>query len=168
MPTDHPVDILSAMEICDKSALHPIEGIWNFPDDGVAVFIFRTNNKKDQYDITVVESDDWSIPAGSKIGVLEITPDPNKFRMSLFTKVKKGILSAPQTLSATFSESKESLIIEGRELKISLSPNRFLPNFWKILRINISDPVKKLPRGLIKTYPSYDRNGSSRRQPRYL
>lgn len=162
-----PADYLEAMEFCDKADLRPIEGLWTYPEDDVTVLIFRSDNQKGLYDIFVVEAASCSLTPGMKLGEIHSSADPDKFNLRLFTSVKNGILSVPQDAVATFSESKEAFIIKRSSLKIKLNPSRLLPYFWRMVSISVksADPA---PEGMIKLYPSYDGNNSSRRAPRYL
>lgn len=163
-----PADYIEAREICDRSDLRPIEGLWTYPEDDVTVMIYRNGEKKGIYDIYVVEAADCSLEPGMKLGELHDTADPDKYKISLFTVVKKGILSMPCEAIATYSESKESLTVKktGR-VSLRINPTRLLPSFWRLASISVKskDPA---PEGMIKVYPSYDGNGSSRRTPRYL
>lgn len=163
-----PGDYLEARELCDKADLRPIEGLWTYPEDDVTVLIFRNDNKKGIYDIFVVESADCSLKAGMKLGELHTSADPDKFNIKLFTTIKKGILSAPQEAVATYSESKESLTVrKNNSFKIRIHPTRLLPSFWRLASVSIG-AKQTAPEGMIKIYPSYDGNGSTRRAPRYL
>lgn len=163
-----PSDILEAQEICDKTDLRPVEGIWTYPDDDVTVMIIRNDEKKGIYDIYVVESSDCSLNPGMRLGEMRSSADPDKYHISLFTNVKKGILTLPMEGLASFNESKESLTVKKKGgFRIRLNPTRLLPSFWRIASISIKSG-ETAPEGMIKIYPSYDGNGSTRRAPRYL
>lgn len=164
-----PADIIEARELCDKTDLHPIEGLWTCPEDDVTLLIMRDNIKDNQYSIVVVESSDCSLSNGMEIGKLFISTDPTKYKLRLFTRVKKGVLSAPCEALATYSAANESLRIEKPSIKISFQPGRLLPYLWRTARIKVSNPAEKVPEGMIKTYPTFDYNeNSSKRNPRYL
>lgn len=161
-------DIYAAREMCDTLPLTGPEGIWKFDADKVTVLILRDEMNSERWNITVVESDDTALRGGDLIGWLESTTDPRKYRLNLFTTRKRGTLCKPGSCSAILSEQHESLRIERTKLKITFNPLGFLPHFWRSIRVKVSNPAKELPEGMIRIYPSYDGNGSSRRKPRYL
>lgn len=162
-----PSDILEAMDLCDKSDLRPVEGIWTFPEDDVSVMIFRDVDRQGQYGIWVVESADCSLSPRDRIGTLHDSPDPNKFNLSLYTRVQKGILNTPCNASAVLNQNNESITVTKPSIKISLYPGRLLSGFWRMVRLGINKAAN-IPEGIIKVYPSYDGNDSSKRSPRYL
>ncbi|MDE7160203.1 MAG: hypothetical protein K2O24_05095 [Muribaculaceae bacterium] len=161
-------DRASAMEYCDTSPLDPVEGIWEYPEDGVTVLVRRSAAQTGRYDIIALDSEDTRIAPGDVIGRLEATPDIRQFKLTLFTRARSGTLSSPEECLATLSADSESLFVKTRKIKISFNPSLLLPRFWRIARLRIKDPLENLPAGMIKVYPSYDGNGSSRRRPRYL
>lgn len=162
-----PADILEAYELCDESDLRPIEGLWSYPIDDVTVLVFRNEDSKGVYDLYVVESADCSLSPGMKLGELYTSTDPNKFNLKLYTVVKNGLLSVPCSAVATFSENKESFAVKKTSVSIKLRPYTLLPSFWRLANISVKSK-ESAPDGMIKVYPSYDGNGSTRRGPRYL
>lgn len=163
-----PADTLEAMELCDKTDLRPIEGLWTYPEDDVTVLIIRNEEKKGIYDIYVVEAADCSLSPGMKLGELRTSADPDKFSLKQFTTVKNGLLSMPLEAVATFSDSKESLTVRhSSRVKVKINPTRLLPSFWRLATISFNSK-ESAPEGMIKAYPSYDGNGSTKRGPRYL
>lgn len=163
-----PADFLEAQELCDKTDLLPIEGLWTYPHDDVTVLVMRSAEKKGVFDIYVVEAADCSLSPGMKLGELTSTAEPDKFTLSQFTGIKRGLLSAPRTATATFSENKESLTVKGgNSLRIRFNPTKLLPTFWRLASFSVK-AGEQVPEGMIKVYPSYDGNGSSKRAPRYL
>lgn len=161
-----PADIIEAKEFCDNADLRPIEGLWIYPEDETTVMIYRADTPG-KYEIWIVESPDCSLTPGMKIGELQTTPDPDKYSINLFTQIKKGILKAPCSATATYSETKESLTFKKPSFRIRLNPSRLLPYFWRMVSVSFGNK-EAAPEGMIKIYPSYDHNGSSRRYPRYL
>lgn len=163
-----PLDYPEAAEFCDKADLRPIEGIWSYPEDEVDVIIFRNEGKKGVYDIFVVQSSDCSLSPGVKLGEMHESSDANKYNMKLFTNIKKGVLSSPMTAVATRSANGDSFTFrKSSGFSLRLNPTRLLPWFWRIISVNIKSG-EAAPEGMIKVYPSYDGNNSSRRAPRYL
>lgn len=163
-----PMDYQDAMEICDGMDLRPVEGLWTYPEDDVTVLILRDSEKRGVYGITVVETADCSLSCGMRLGQLAESADPNKFTLSLYTTVRNGILSAPQEASATYSENQESLTVKKKsKINLRINPTRLLPSFWRIASLSLKSN-ESAPEGMIKIYPSYDGNGSTKRAPRYL
>lgn len=163
-----PADFLEARELCRKSDLRPVEGLWTYPQDDVMVLIFRNEENKGQYDIFVVEAADCSLKPGMKLGELHSSSDPDKFTIQLFTSARNGVLSMPVEAVATFSESKEALTVKkSSRVKLRLNPTRLLPSFWRIVSLSLNSN-ESAPEGMIKIFPSYDGNQSTRRAPRYL
>lgn len=159
----------SARQYCDSSPLDNVEGIWNFIDDGVEVLIRAVDDSQlTTYEIISLKSRDKSLRTGAVIGYMIPTADSSKFRMFLYTKTSgKGILS-PKECAATLSEDKYSISVKSQGVKIKLNLIGLLPRFWRLIKMQIDNPAGELPKGFIKTYPSYDGNGSSLREPRYL
>lgn len=166
--TKLPCDLFAAEALCDSLPLSGPEGVWSFPHDNVIVLILHDDLNPQIYNISVVQADNCTLFPGDVIGQLKTSPSPQKFTLSLFTKRKRGQLSVPIDCAATLNEESESMIIDRRKISVKFNPLGFLPTFWRSIRINVNDPVKKIPDGMIRIYPSYDGNGSSRRKPRYL
>lgn len=162
-----PSDYLEAMRFCDNADLRNIEGMWSYPEDDVTVLVYRSDAKKGVYDIFVVEAADCSLSPGMKLGEIHESAEPDKFNLKLFTKIKKGLLATPGTALAVYSENKESLIIKKASVGIRINPTRLLPSFWRIVSVSLKSK-ETAPEGMIKVYPSYDGNQSTRRAPRYL
>ena len=163
-----PSDLLEARELCDRADLRPVEGLWTYPEDDVTVLVYRDDHNPGLYNIYVVEAADCSLSAGQKLGELHTSADPEKFNIKLFTASQKGVLKFPIDAVATFSESKESLIVKKKSnIRLRIHPTRLLPSFWRLASISVN-PKESAPEGMIKIYPSYDGNQSSRRAPRYL
>ena len=163
-----PMNLDEAMKFCDNADLRPIEGLWTYPEDDVTVLIFRNENNAGLYDLRIIEAADCSLHPGMILGQLHASPDPDKFTLSLYTSVRKGVLKAPTTTLATFSQNKEALMVKrSSPLRFRFNPMRLLPSFWRIVSISVKSK-ESAPEGMIKIYPSYDGNGSTRRGPRYL
>ena len=169
---DPVTDIESAKTYCDTSPLAPPEGIWEFTDDGLTVAIIKERTPDGRvsgnYEITVLHSSDGSALPGEKAGTLRHTADSHQFSLELYSARKGNILCDMHKCAARLNEANDSFEIKKPAKKITLRPTAFLPRFWRILRIQITDPTESLPNGMIKIYPSYDGNGSYRHIPRYL
>lgn len=163
----------TVIEYCDTRPIDNLEGLWSFPDDNVLLFIKKSSCPTDysgkyQYSIIVVEAEDQYLAPGQVIGYLSITPDTDVFRMWLFTEIISGFPAVPQECVATLVEDGQGLSFRKKEHRVKINPLGILPNFWKIIKVQTSDPLKNIPKGFVKIYPSYDGNGSMPNVPRYL
>ncbi len=173
-------DIDRAIEICDSIPLDNLEGVWIYPEDNVTVLVLKnespTLSSLPTYEISVVESSDCNVNPGELIGKITPTTDPKKYTVELLTERKGLDLLKPKTCVATLSSDGDALTLRHSsskfKLRLNLNPSILLPKLWRsIIRIGASSSGKEsdnAPEGMIKIYPSYDGNGSSRRQPRYL
>lgn len=165
-------DLESARKYCDSHPLDAVEGIWEFTDDGVTVLIFRVDSRKENvssdYRIMVLHSGDGTAFPGEEAGSLKSTAESRKFEMRLSTHRHKGILGKMRKCAATLGKTGDTLEVQMPATFLSFHPAAILPRFWRLIRIHTTDPAAALPRGLVKIYPSYDGNGSSRFHPRYL
>ena len=174
-------DIDEAIEICSSIPLELPEGIWLYPEDNVTVMILSdepdlNSHTLPEYTISVVETSDARLLPGEIIGKLKATPDNKTYAIELATEKKNDLLLKPKSCSATLSSEGETLIIKksktGLKGRFSLNFNRLLPGFWKIVSTGVStngtNGSVSIPVGMVKIFPSYDGNGSSRRKIRYL
>lgn len=174
-------DIEKAKEICRQLPLENVEGIWLYPDDNVTVLILADNNESGNimfpsYIISVVETSDARLHPGEIIGKLDATADESVYKIELSTEKKNDFLLKPKSCLATLSKNSDTFIIKRQKApfkgRINFNFNRLLPGFWKIVSLGISQQNNREslnpPVGMIKIYPSYDGNGSSRRKIRYL
>lgn len=152
--------------------LSPVEGIWEYPAEETAVMILADDEQKGRYNIYYLEGIDCRLYPGLKIGSLESSPSAQKFKISLCSNLSGGLPGVFQTGLATLSDQQDALYLEMPKIKISVNPSLVLPVLWNKLRLNLrirtTDPLDKLPVGWIKTYPTYDLNGSTRPHIRYL
>lgn len=174
LPASNPDSVVNAArEYCDNTAIDNIEGIWELTEERVWVLIQRiTPFETSDYTLTVVDSFDGFTRCGETIGTLSRTADPNKFKLELCTtrEKKTGKPTAPKECLATLSDKGWAFVLTPRKnkFKLSFNPMTLLPRFWRILRVSPREENYTLPHGMVKVYPSYDGNGSSRFAPRYL
>lgn len=174
-------DLGEAMEICDDLPLEMVEGIWVYPEDNVTVMILNDGedanpNQLSSYVISVVETSDSRLHPGEIIGKLYATAQENTFKIELSTEKKNELLLKPKSCLATLSKDGDTFIIKQQKPpfrgRLNFNFNRLLPGFWKIVSVGINknndSGATKPPIGMVKTYPSYDGNGSSKRKVRYL
>ncbi len=152
--------------------LRPLEGLWEYPADEVAVMVIRDADAKGRYNIFLVEAVDCRLSPGMCLGWIEESADKSRFRISLSSKIHKGLPAGHMQGLATLNADADALVIEMPKVKLTLSPSLVLPSLWNYLRLSVrlssKNPLDRLPRGWIKVFPSYDGNGSSSRYVRYL
>lgn len=153
---------------CDSGVLSPIEGIWEYPEDGARVLIQSDPTHPGTYTISIISTPDCRLEYGDIIGRLHPSVDAKQFRLEQWTHKDKSIFSKAENCAATLSSDGESLRVKSPKLKFKINLNTLLPRFWRIVKISYDDPTDKLPAGLLKIYPGYDHNGSLRRKPRIL
>lgn len=167
-----PLDITEAREYADRIGASGVEGIWEYPGDGIIVMIMHDERERYRYIICVVESADVRLKPGDIMGYLTESAKPGKYRLSLCTAVEHGLPEKLCDCVASLSSDKESLLVEGLKVKVKVGASTLLPVFWNklrtTLRISVENPLEKLPEGMRRIYPSYDGNGSSRFRVRYL
>lgn len=173
-------DMGQAIEICSDLPLESIEGIWNYPEDKVIVLILSDkDNSKYQgsltYSISVVKTEDTRLKPGEIIGTLTSTAETGVYKIELATERKNNFLIKPKSCLATLSKEGDSFKIKKQKIglkgRFNLNLNRLLPGFWKIVSTGFSSVAgssEEPPIGMVKIYPSYDGNGSSKREIRYL
>ncbi|MDE5846742.1 MAG: hypothetical protein K2H71_05270 [Muribaculaceae bacterium] len=155
-------------EWCDTGVLNPVEGIWEYPDDGARVCIQADPTSPGSYSISIISTPDCRLEYGDVIGRLHPTVDRRQFRLEQFTRKDKSVFIKAEQCAATLSSDGESLRVKSPKLKFKVNVNTLLPRFWRVVRVTYDDPVDKLPAGLVKVYPGYDHNGSLRRKIRIL
>lgn len=172
-------DIDTAMTLCDSLPLQQPEGVWIYPEDGVTVLITRVKQLSAShlptFEIRVVETSDVRMHPGDIIGTLSATPERNKYEAQFYTERKNDLLLKPKTVIAQINDDGETMILKQNKPKFNFrftfNPSILLPKMWRVIRMNTSsgNNTSLTPAiGMVKIYPSYDGNGSSRRQPRYL
>lgn len=173
-------DLEMAKDICRELPLENVEGIWIYPEDKVTVMILNDNEESvgqlPTYSISVVDTSDARLHPGDIIGKLYATADDNTFKIELSTEKKNDLLLKPKSCIATLSKDGDTFIIKKQKApfkgRLNFNFNRLLPGFWKIVSTGISqnnsNSSLQPPIGMVKVFPSYDGNGSSRRKIRYL
>ena len=173
-------DLEMAKEICSQLPLENVEGVWIYPEDKVTVMILNDNEESTgqlpTYSISVVETSDARLHPGDIIGKLYATADENAYKIELSTEKKNDLLLKPKSCIANLSKDGDTFLIKKQKApfkgRLNFNFNRLLPGFWKIVSTGISQSNNSSslqpPVGMIKVFPSYDGNGSSRRKIRYL
>lgn len=172
-------DMDMAKEICGGLPLEDVEGVWIYPEDKVTVLVLNDGKQPDgglaSYTVSVVETSDARLKPGEVIGKLTATSEERVYKIELSTEKKNDLLLKPKAVMATLSKDGDSFSFKRQKspLKARLNFNfsRLLPGFWKMISTGISSSGNSsvsLPVGMVKIFPSYDGNGSSRRKARYL
>lgn len=160
---DNIVDMGFARDWCDRTMLRKVEGIWEYPTDHTRVLVRRSSYSDTRYDIVVVESADTRLTPGETIGYLQESPSSSKFEMGLYRTKTKGKFNELGKCLAEYNSGDDAIIVKSPKLKVSLSSRWFLPNFWRALKVNLSNPIESLPQGMVRIYPE-----NRKRQPSYL
>ena len=161
------MDLAAAREYCDSVSLLPVEGIWEYPEDGLTV-LARRLPAEGSYELIAIDSDDTRVRPGDIVGTMQSSPDPGVFRLTLATHDITHNLGLPAECLATLSKDGDAIYVKMRKRSLKLSPTWILPRFWRIARIKTTDPLEKLPAGMIRLYPSSDGNDTRPGEPRYL
>lgn len=156
-------DMRAAREWCDRTMLHRVEGVWEYPDDQTRVLVRRSAGSDSRYDIVVVETPDTRLTPGETIGYIESTPVVTKYEMGVYRTKTGGVLRELGRCAAELSEKEDALLVRSRKVKFSIGSRWLLPSFWRLLRLTVKDPLETLPKGLVRVYPR-----GVRRQPDYL
>ena len=160
--------IPEAVRWCEENVLHPVEGIWEYPDDGVVVLIRRKENAKHKFEIIVLESEDSRLTNGMILGELSVSPDSGKFRLSHYRESKGGVLSGLFDSAAELTSDGEALRVKAPKVKLRVSPAYILPSFFRMIRLGMERPGSTVSDGMIKIYPSGYVDGFRRSRPRAL
>lgn len=160
-------DMRAAEEWCDRTMLHRVEGIWEYPDDRTQVLVRRAPGSEYRYDIVVVNTPDTRLRPGETIGYLQASPSSVKFEMGLYRDKRRGVLRELGKCVAELAENDNAILVSSRKVKFNFGLRWLLPSFWKQIRntvgITVKDPLESLPRGMVRIYPV-----TQRRQPDYL
>lgn len=153
---------------CDDNALSPVEGIWEYPEDGARVLIQADKAIPGSFSITVLSTPDCRLEPGDIIGRLYSSIDQRQFRLEQWTGKNKITFIKPCDCLAVLSTDGETIRVKSPKTKLKINLNTILPRFWRIVRVSVSNPLDDLPAGMIKVYPGYDHNGSLKRKIRVL
>lgn len=149
---EHAVTLLS-----DHSTA-AIEGIWEYPADEVSLIVLADPLRKGTFGIYIVEAVDCRLTPGMQVGLITRTADPQRFRLSLCSRLKKGLAADPRDCAAKLSADGAYLTIDSPKIRIALSPSIIFPRLWNMLRmgmrIKTTDPADRLPDGWHKIHPA--------------
>ncbi len=150
---------------CDAGDLHPIEGVWYYPDEKITLVIERcesgVNNVLYDYRLVLVDSEDMSLYPGTVIGYCTPTVDSDKFKLWIYCEQHESVLENPQMCVASLNNTADELVIERSEVKMKVRVNfsRFLPKLLKGVSVVPSKKEVKAPEGFKKVYPQNSKIG---------
>lgn len=146
-----------------KHPLHPVEGVWQFTDNGATVAIelcgeasFRAATPQTVYRMVLIESPDRSAMPGSVIGVLRPTAKPNMFSASIYTVNTEGVLCMPRGFLLEAGEVDAGGMV-GRLVFYQDKP-RLRVNIWNLIpylyrRVITRNPEPPAVDGCVRVYP---------------
>lgn len=161
-----PADYPAACRMLDSLPLDRVEGIWHHYGDDLTLLVIRDSRSSTGfYGVYVLESPDCRLNPGDRIGDMTPSAEPDVMRLRIMTSWSKGTLSHPADFLARLSSAGDVIRIEGKGLKVRLSPSVVIPRLLDVLRLGIrlkiDDPLDKLPDGWRKLYPTYPQGGTS-------
>lgn len=165
---DRVCDMGAAREYCNTHALSLIEGVWEFPEDATSVLIRHSEAGEYAYEMILISSPDCRLDPGERIGWIEETAEADKYRIRLYCDRREGLLTDLRHCVGKLNDKEGTLCIDPRKIRVSLRNTRYLPQFWRMLNVKITDPQARLPIGLRRIFPAYDGNDSRPGRPRYL
>lgn len=160
-------DMSAARAWCDSAQLHRIEGIWEFPDDGLRVLICAAKGGEADYEMRVVGAYGTTLRAGHVVGRFMRTSHPDRFRL-MMRDGRNPLAEKWTKCAASLTASDAAIDVAAPSRKFTFNPLALLPYFWRVARMRTQDPAASLPHGLVRIYPAYDGNDSSPFNPRYL
>ncbi len=141
-----PWDSDSIAQILSGRVLEPIEGLWQWPDDGTLALISRSSEST--FDLIVIDSPRLDIAPGTVMGRAVSTPKVNVYDARIYSG--SGEKSTKCTITTVASGSR--LAFEGYREGKRVSLWRWLPY---VFRITVRDNAGR-PKGLegpSKLYP---------------
>lgn len=153
---------------CDTNVLNPVEGIWEYPDDGAKVVIQADPSAPGTFTISILSTADCRLNAGDVIGSLHPSVDARQFRLEQWTGKDRISFKKSENCHAILSADGESLRVKAPKMKLKVNLNTLLPRFWRLIKVSYDNPAEDIPAGLVKVYPGYDHNGSLKRKTRVL
>ncbi len=142
-------DAESIRQALDRENLDPIEGVWQFPDDGAVMLITRASATT--FDIVLLDSPRLDVPPGVTIGTATLTPTEGIYDAKLDNK-PLGSNSLKKSTTTIAVTSDGVLRIKPYSEGWTVSLRRWIPYF---LRVSIKENLK--PEGLTgarRIYPA--------------
>lgn len=147
------------------SALHHIEGIWQFTDNGSTVAIERyTDAASDThgYRMILVSSANRSLRPGTVMGHIAPTAKDGQYSASIYTSAIGPTLILPHRFTLKLQPGENSIVFQQHKSKFAINLWRTLPYMWRYsIRTNQQPPSAD---GCRRIYPA----PTLPREPRYL
>ncbi len=124
-----PWDADSIRTALDGRVLDPIEGVWQFPDDGATLLILRASATT--FDIIMLDSPRLDVPPGINIGSAAVTPTLRTYDAKLDNKALGDNKLKKSTTSITVTDDGV-LRFKPYSQGWSMSIKRWIPYFLRI------------------------------------
>lgn len=134
-------------------SLHHIEGIWQFPSDGIEIAIMRRDSRDPAvYNMIMLRSPRRSTRPGTIIGMAVRTAKTGVYDARIYTRSHGSTLYAPKKFRLNLSNDDTNLLFEKRKGAFSF-------NFWRLLPFSLRYSVRrnepdKSTAGCIRVYPA--------------
>ena len=142
-----PWDRDSIAQILSGRVLEPIEGLWQWPDDGTLALISRSSEST--FDLIIIDSPRLDIMPGTVMGKAVATPQVNIYDARIYS----GSGEKATKCTITTTDGGRHLAFEGYREGKRVSLWRWLPYMF---RITVRDNAGR-PKGLegpVKVYPT--------------
>lgn len=147
-----------------ESALHRIEGIWEFRAQGLRVAIQRGEDSRTQYPgyrMIVLYSLNRAIRPGTVFGYVVAGAKSGEYQARMYTKQIGSKLILPKRFTLRLEDDDSSLTMEQRRSKFSVNLWRLLPFVWRYAvhpnyqAADVKGCVRVFPAPLRPTEPVY-------------
>lgn len=142
-----------ALDRLRELSLHHIEGIWQFPSDGIEIAIIRRDNREPAvYNMILLKSPRRSTRPGTIIGLASRTAKSGVYEAKIYTRSHGSTLYSPKKFRLNLSDEDTNLLFEKRKGAFSF-------NFWRFLPFSLRYTVRKnqpekSTAGCIRIYPA--------------
>lgn len=143
----------SIKDALSNHVLEPIEGVWQFPDDGARLLILRSTATT--YSIILLDSPRMDVRPGITIGKAKITPSPRTYDAEL-SNSPSGDKSLRKSTTKLVVTPEGMLRFSPYSQGVSVSFRRWIPYFLR-LTFRRTDKPDGLE-GAIKVFPIDDTN----------
>lgn len=136
-----------------EMSLHHIEGIWQFPADGIEIAIMRRDNREPAvYNMIMLQTPRRATRPGTIIGLVTRSAKSGVYDAKIYTRAHGSILFAPKKFRLNLSDNDTNLLFEKRKSAYSF-------NFWRLLPFSLRYTVRrnepeKSTAGCIRIYPA--------------
>lgn len=137
-------------------SLHHIEGIWQFPSDGIEIAIIRRDSREPAvYNMIMLKTPRRATRPGTIIGLATRTAKSGVYDAKIYTRAHGSTLYAPKKFRLNLSNNDTNLLFEKRKSAFSF-------NFWRLLPFSLRYTVRrnepeKSTDGCIRIYPAPSR-----------